>query len=254
MSKSVVHLRVTTHDPQQQLGVFAIHKGGEQLAIHIITGPRGKTNRGDITIDATNLPNPHDAPALRPRDGRDPKVQDWLSQHTAYTQALDAAYNRLTLTESGSATITCSAGKHRSVALAEQLAQRLRDDGHDVTVTHTALKPSKKKNTTAAGYGHNHQKHRDRLLYNLKDGEPCSYCGQPMYRDPSKNFDGAALEADHEQGDKTRLAYRLIHRRCNRSISNDWVEHGPEWYASNGQKSGGDDGGLDWPDGLIIKW
>ncbi|TQE43584.1 HNH endonuclease [Corynebacterium phoceense] len=105
-----------------------------------------------------------------------------------------------------------------------------------------------KLTTAQRGYGGNHAKAREQLIYNLIDGTPCEYCGQPMYREAGRNFDGAALEADHEEGDKTRLANRLLHRRCNRAIANEWVKHGPGWY----QLQVGVASPIDWPGGRVI--
>lgn len=82
-----------------------------------------------------------------------------------------------------------------------------------------------KKSTHERGYGHQHQQQRRKLMAQLKDGTPCPECGKPMFKTAAKNFDGAALEADHGPGsalkyaqDKQRTkATRLLHRTCNRS-------------------------------------
>lgn len=78
--------------------------------------------------------------------------------------------------------------------------------------------------TTQRGYGHRHQKQRAHLMRQLTDASPCPVCGKPRYRDPARNFDGAALEADHHKqplkyatNKHTALADRLIHRTCNRA-------------------------------------
>lgn len=81
------------------------------------------------------------------------------------------------------------------------------------------------KTTTQRGYGHTHQKQRRRLLAQHTDGAPCPECGRPMFKDADKNFDGAALEADHGPGSalkyagnkKATKATRLLHRTCNRA-------------------------------------
>ena len=79
----------------------------------------------------------------------------------------------------------------------------------------------KKQNTTQRGYGYTHQQARKRLIHNHKDGTPCQYCGQPMYRDKHKNWDGYTLEADHEIRQKDtankrrNLPTRLLHKTCN---------------------------------------
>ena len=97
-----------------------------------------------------------------------------------------------------------------------------------------------KKSTHERGYGHQHQKQRRRLLAQLKDGTPCPECGKPMYKTATKNFDGAALEADHGPGsalkyaqDKQRTkATRLLHRTCNRS--------GGAWDRPKNKPTGGE--------------
>ena len=78
----------------------------------------------------------------------------------------------------------------------------------------------KPKGTTERGYGWRHQQVRKRLMYNHIDGTPCPGCGNPMYKDPEKNHDGAALEADHTRDLKHHGpgdADRLICRTCNRA-------------------------------------
>ncbi len=109
--------------------------------------------------------------------------------------------------------------------------------------------------TTERGYGHSHQVRREQLMYNHRDGTPCKYCGRPMYRDKERNFDGAPLNADHRERDKSRLAKRLLHDSCNKKMNGEgkWVEYGPGWYAMHGQPESGT-GDLDWPDGKIIEW
>lgn len=77
------------------------------------------------------------------------------------------------------------------------------------------------KTTSQRGYGRAHQLRRQGLMAALVEGSPCDWCGRPMYRDASKNFDGASLEADHEDALATHgvhgnLATRLLHRKCNR--------------------------------------
>lgn len=126
------------------------------------------------------------------------------------------------------------------------------------------------------GYGwHQHKIPRKRMLYNLQDGQPCEYCGEPMYRDADRNFDHASLEADHINADKSQPPGRLIHRTCNRTLNSAsrWARHGPGWYARYGGEGPGDapgqratqapapgtpttdrQGCLDWPKGQVINW
>ncbi|WP_165164922.1 hypothetical protein [Corynebacterium qintianiae] len=115
-----------------------------------------------------------------------------------------------------------------------------------------------KKSTTDRGYGYSaHQVPLKQLFYNLIDGAECEWCGRPMYRDSSRNFDEATLEGDHNDDDgtgkpdKTKPPKRLIHRRCNRQKLDSLTKHGPEWYAKHGQDTHTP---LDWPGGHTITW
>lgn len=111
------------------------------------------------------------------------------------------------------------------------------------------------KTTTQRGYGHSHRRIRQQLLYNMPDGAECEYCGQPMYKDPTKNFDGKPLNADHEALDKTKQASRLLHDQCNKKMNSKgrWVRHGPGWHTKHGYNTA-QPTDLDWPHGTPITW
>lgn len=106
----------------------------------ITTGKQGRTPRGAVHIDATELPNPYQEKWLRPRDGRDHHVQDWLLDQpgvaTRYADYLDMIETQRPATIS----VTCSAGRHRSVAVGEWLAHELTTQGWEVDLTHRQLK------------------------------------------------------------------------------------------------------------------
>jgi hypothetical protein len=75
--------------------------------------------------------------------------------------------------------------------------------------------------TTQRGYGHDHQENRQRLLGRHVDGRACWWCGRPMYRDKTRNWDGHPLEAHHTKslarhGRTSRnRADALLHKTCN---------------------------------------
>jgi UPF0042 nucleotide-binding protein len=102
----------------------------------------------DLVVDARFLPNPHWLPDLRPHTGQDPDVRDYvlgqedarpfLDRYTDVLRLLIPGYRRegkryLTLA------VGCTGGKHRSVAIAEEFARRLRADGVDAAVQHRDL-------------------------------------------------------------------------------------------------------------------
>lgn len=117
------------------------------MRTRITTGKQGRTPQGAVHINAAELPNPYTEPWLRPRNGRDKHVQQWLLDQpgvaTRYADYLDMIEARKPATIS----VTCSAGKHRSVAVGEWLAQQLEERGWAVEVVHRELKP---RTTTTA--------------------------------------------------------------------------------------------------------
>jgi UPF0042 nucleotide-binding protein len=102
----------------------------------------------DIVVDCRLLPNPHWVAELRPLTGLNPLVRDYIFEQVGATDFVDAYAALLRRYEEGYAregkhyatvAVGCTGGKHRSVAIAEELAERLRGDGVDVRVIHRDL-------------------------------------------------------------------------------------------------------------------
>jgi RNase adapter protein RapZ len=102
----------------------------------------------DLVVDCRFLPNPHWVPELRPRTGQDPLVRDYVLSQRGALEFLDRYADVLAILIPGyraegkrylSLAVGCTGGKHRSVAMAEQLAVRLTDLGVDVQVSHRDL-------------------------------------------------------------------------------------------------------------------
>ncbi|HEY1665402.1 MAG TPA: RNase adapter RapZ [Trebonia sp.] len=100
----------------------------------------------DLVADCRFLPNPHWVPELRPLSGLDASVRDYVLDQPAASAFLAAYLAVLEVSLAGferegkryvTLAIGCTGGKHRSVAMAEQLAARLA--GRDVTVSHRDL-------------------------------------------------------------------------------------------------------------------
>lgn len=90
----------------------------------------------DLVADARFLPNPFWIPELRPQTGQDEAVREYvLRQEGAeeflndYASALRPVFSGYTRENKRHVVVAvgCTGGKHRSVAIAEQLAQRLSD-------------------------------------------------------------------------------------------------------------------------------
>jgi len=102
----------------------------------------------DLLVDMRFLPNPHWVPELRPLSGRDeavaayvkdrPEAEAFLEQYLPVLRTVSEGYLR-----EGKRFMTvavgCTGGKHRSVAMAEEIASRLRSDGFDARPVHRDL-------------------------------------------------------------------------------------------------------------------
>jgi RNase adapter protein RapZ len=102
----------------------------------------------DLVADMRFLPNPHWVPELRPHNGRDAPVRDYVLGQPGAEEFLDNWSGLLRLVAAGyrregkryaTVAIGCTGGKHRSVAVAEEVARRLAGDGVDVRVVHRDL-------------------------------------------------------------------------------------------------------------------
>jgi UPF0042 nucleotide-binding protein len=99
----------------------------------------------DMVMDVRFLPNPHWIPELRPQTGLDPAVRDYVLAQKDTTAYMERLRELLEVALPGfvaegkhylTVAIGCTGGKHRSVALTEQLAGWLREAGYSVHVSH----------------------------------------------------------------------------------------------------------------------
>jgi RNase adapter protein RapZ len=102
----------------------------------------------DLVVDCRFLPNPHWVPELRPHTGQDAAVRDHVLAQPGAVDFLDRYEGVLELLVDGYRregkryallAVGCTGGKHRSVAMSEQLAARLEARGIDVSVVHRDL-------------------------------------------------------------------------------------------------------------------
>jgi UPF0042 nucleotide-binding protein len=99
----------------------------------------------DIVMDVRFLPNPHWDELLRPLTGHDPAVRDYVLERSHASKFLDEFEAMMVslvpaYEAEGKTYLTiamgCTGGRHRSVAVAEDLAARLRARGIAVTTGH----------------------------------------------------------------------------------------------------------------------
>ncbi|MDO9496425.1 MAG: RNase adapter RapZ [Nocardioides sp.] len=102
----------------------------------------------DFVADMRFLPNPFWVPELRAGTGQDISVADYVRSQDGAEEFLDGYVPVLARVAAGylregkrfmRVAIGCTGGKHRSVAMGEEIARRLRADGLDVRVTHRDL-------------------------------------------------------------------------------------------------------------------
>ena len=102
----------------------------------------------DVVADMRFLPNPHWVPHLRPQTGQDEQVSDYVLGQPGAAEFLDRYAELLGSMADGylregkrfvTVGVGCTGGKHRSVAMSEALATRLRERGVDTIVVHRDL-------------------------------------------------------------------------------------------------------------------
>jgi len=103
----------------------------------------------DFVFDARFLPNPHYDPQLRPQTGMDAPVAAFLERETESGLLIEDIQGFLqrwlpnfVLDQRASINVAigCTGGRHRSVYIAQQLAQRFKEE-YQVILRHRDLKP-----------------------------------------------------------------------------------------------------------------
>ncbi len=102
----------------------------------------------DMVMDVRFLPNPHWVDELRPHTGQHPAVRDYVLGQTGAAEFLQTYHRLLSLVVEGyrregkrymTVAIGCTGGKHRSVAIAEALAQLMESDGAEAQLSARVL-------------------------------------------------------------------------------------------------------------------
>ena len=123
----------------------------DQLQVDVVTFgfKYGIPLEADLVFDVRFLTNPYYVPDLKPLSGLQPPVRDYVLGQPAAKRFIELVEELLELTipayrAEGKGRLTvalgCTGGYHRSIALAEELAARLRrNDGASVAVFHREL-------------------------------------------------------------------------------------------------------------------
>ncbi len=136
--------------PHRLKEILAGHFGlgrsvGTRISVMSFSFRRGLPREADLVFDARFLKNPHYDPVLKPLTGRDPAVAAFIATDPDYRPFVDNLQALIgpllpRFDAEGKSYLTiaigCTGGRHRSVALAEELADWLRSRGRSVTLSH----------------------------------------------------------------------------------------------------------------------
>jgi UPF0042 nucleotide-binding protein len=118
------------------------------LTISSFSFARGISRTADLVFDLRFLPNPHWIEGLRPLTGADEPVRAYLEQADGWADAMTRIESLLMdwiprYWAAGKSYVTvafgCTGGRHRSVAAAVEMAERLRRAGFAPNVRHRDL-------------------------------------------------------------------------------------------------------------------
>ncbi len=152
-SRADVMIDTTNQPPAEFKRVLAGHfrlesAGGLVVFVTSFAYRNGLPREADLVFDARFLANPHYVPELKPLTGRDPAVAEYVAADPAFgpfleslTRLLEPLLPRFAAEGKSYLTIAvgCTGGRHRSVAIAERLAEWMKRRGGRVELRHREL-------------------------------------------------------------------------------------------------------------------
>ena len=140
----------STNDLQQRIRELFAETAPQDLTVTVSSFgfARGMPPVADLVFDMRFLDNPHWVPELREQTGLDEGVGEHVSQDPAYASAFERIRELLLellprYAAQGKTYVNiafgCTGGRHRSVFVAEKIAEALRAGGFSPTVLHRNL-------------------------------------------------------------------------------------------------------------------
>ena len=141
---------MTVHDLRAEIGRQLSPEGGTAMSVSIqsFSYKRGVPRGADMVLDCRFLNNPHWDPKLRALDGRSAEVADFVAADPRFHEFFEKTEEMVNFllpayrTEGKthfSIGFGCTGGQHRSVAVAEALANTLAKAGWQVSKRHREL-------------------------------------------------------------------------------------------------------------------
>ncbi len=135
---------------EEILEIFATDQDPERFIVTVVSFgfKHGLPLDADLVFDVRFLPNPHYVDSLRPLDGGDPLVEEYVMRWPIAQQFMRRLASLVEfllpqyLAEGKTQLaigIGCTGGQHRSVVIANRLARLLREKHHTVLVEHRDL-------------------------------------------------------------------------------------------------------------------
>lgn len=135
------------HDLRRVLEQYFSHMNQQSVRVNIQSFgfKHGAPSDVDVLLDARFLPNPHWEAELREFSGMDPRVSEFVLNQDGAQEFLNSAESMLYSMLPGyqregkkyvSFAIGCTGGRHRSVAVVEEMARRLSASNVDVRILH----------------------------------------------------------------------------------------------------------------------
>ncbi|MBI2016584.1 MAG: RNase adapter RapZ [Candidatus Rokubacteria bacterium] len=157
--KALAHLREIADRIVDTSGL-TVHQF-EELLVELYGGPQARAGLtaalvsfgfkhgipidADLVFDVRFLPNPHFVDQLRPLDGREPRVREFIMKHAESRELIERLQDLLKFLvpayqREGKAYLTvaigCTGGRHRSVAIVEELRRFMDGLGLNPSVMH----------------------------------------------------------------------------------------------------------------------
>ena len=127
------------------VAVVAVRNSALRIAVTSFGFRHGVPETSDLVFDVRFLPNPNYIPEYRHLTGLDPQVADYVRGFPQTLEFIKRIEELLVYLiphyiREGKSYLTvsfgCTGGHHRSVMMAEEVAQRLREKGYSVKASH----------------------------------------------------------------------------------------------------------------------
>jgi len=146
---------LSPHDLKAELARWFEVDRGRRLTVSVqsFSYKRGVPRGVDMMFDCRFLANPHWQPGLRPLDGRNPEVQAYVTADPRFAEFFERVRDLVLFAlpahlEEGKAHLVigfgCTGGQHRSVTMAEKMADALAKGGWQVSTRHRELERREK--------------------------------------------------------------------------------------------------------------